>query len=73
MHAKLLAQSELVTHSGRQLGGLPINESKQEHDGASPIGLQREKGPQGEGRQGSRGSTSLTGLTNSVTERVLFE
>lgn len=34
--AKLLAHSELMTHSGRQLGGLPIYVGRHEHDGVPP-------------------------------------
>jgi hypothetical protein len=33
MHAWLLGHSELIEHSGRQLGGAPIYEAIHEHDG----------------------------------------
>lgn len=35
--AKLLVQSSLVMHSGRQFGGDPINSWRQEQDGESLI------------------------------------
>ena len=54
MQAKLVAQSKLVTHSGRQLGGEPTNSSKQEHicPLEFPITLHMELGPHGDGRHG---------------------
>lgn len=58
MQARLLAHSELEIHSGRQLGGEPINPGKQEQDGESPIALHSEFAPQGEGWQGFIGSCS---------------
>lgn len=63
MHAKWLEHSELETHSGRQFGGDPMNSFKHEHDGVSPTTLHCEFGPQGDGRHGSRFSTSLGGST----------
>ena len=49
MHAKLLGHSELLTHSGRQLGGEPIYSFKHEQDGESPTGRHSELGPHGDG------------------------
>lgn len=56
MHDLSLLQSVFTTHSGLQYGGLPTNPFKQEHDGTPPISLQREFGPQGDGRHGLIGS-----------------
>lgn len=36
-------------HSGLQYGGLPINSGKHAQEGASPITLHIEFGPQGDG------------------------
>ncbi len=52
------AQSEFMTHSGRQLGGLPIIPGRQEQSQRSPTtrgGLLL--GPQGSGLQGSSATT----------------
>lgn len=49
MQARWLGHSLLLTHSGLQFGGDPINPSRQEHDGESPISLHSEFGPQGDG------------------------
>lgn len=57
MQAKLLEQSELTVHSGRQFGGLPINVDKQEHDGTFPTLLHSALGPQGDGTHGFTTST----------------
>lgn len=56
MHAKWLEHSELLAHSGRQLGGVPINSAKQEHEGVSLISLHSEFGPHGDGWQGFMGA-----------------
>jgi hypothetical protein len=39
MQAKLNEHSLLVTHSGRQFGGEPVNSGKQEQEGESPTAL----------------------------------
>lgn len=52
MHARSLWQSACIVHSGRQLGGLPINEGKHEQDGEFPISRHSEFGPQGDGTHG---------------------
>jgi hypothetical protein len=36
IHARWLAHSLLLAHSGRQLGGEPVYSGRQEHDGLSP-------------------------------------
>lgn len=53
MQARELEQSLLLAHSGRQLGGMPMNSGKQEQDGMSPFTMHCEFGPQGEGWHGS--------------------
>jgi hypothetical protein len=61
-------QSELMTHSGRQLGGEPIMVGRQEHWHCSPTvrgGLLL--GPQGFGWQGS---TATTGSMARRTEEL---
>jgi hypothetical protein len=50
--AKLLVHSELMTHSGLQLGGLPMYEGRHEHDGVPPTSRHCELGPHGEGTHG---------------------
>ena len=51
-----------MTHSGLQLGGLPIMSGMQEHWHLSPIRLGgRELGPQGFGSQGSTSTGSIGG------------
>lgn len=52
IHARWLEHSLLLTHSGLQLGGVPINSGKQEQDGLSPATWHWEFGPQGDGWQG---------------------
>jgi hypothetical protein len=47
-----LAHSLLLTHSGRQFGGDPVNSGKQEQEGDSFISLHCEFGPQGDGWHG---------------------
>lgn len=48
----MLGQSELTTHSGLQLGGLPIKLSMQAHDGSLFIAWHTEFGPHGDGTHG---------------------
>jgi len=54
-----------MTHSGRQLGGLPIYVGWHEHDGVPPTSLHCELGPQGDGthgfKNGGGGAGSLGG------------
>lgn len=52
MHAKLLGHSELIVHSGRQVGGLPKKLGKQEQDGTPPTSLHSLLGPHGDGIHG---------------------
>lgn len=51
----MLGHSELLIHSGRQLGGVPMYSGKHEQEGASPTTLHCAFGPQGEGRHGFEG------------------
>lgn len=53
MQALFEVHSELIEHSGLQLGGAPINVCKQEHDATPLVFLHCEFGPHGEGTQGS--------------------
>ncbi|KAJ4432721.1 hypothetical protein ANN_21358 [Periplaneta americana] len=50
--AKLLGHSELITHSGRQLGGLPVYVGRQEQEGVPPTSWHCEYGPHGDGTHG---------------------
>lgn len=52
LQAWFLGQSELITHSGLQLGGLPRNPGTQEHTAWLFITLHLLLGPQGDGLQG---------------------
>lgn len=52
IQASISKHSELVTHSGLQLGGLPIKPTIHEHTAWSLIFLQWLLGPQGDGLQG---------------------
>lgn len=54
IQARLLVHSELIKHSGRQLGGDPKYDGKQEQEGLFPTFLHWELRPHGEGTQGSR-------------------
>lgn len=51
-HASFNGHSELVTHSGLHVGGLPMKPSMQEHTACLLISLHWLFGPQGEGWQG---------------------
>lgn len=65
MQANVLAHSPLLTHSGLQFGGAPINSGRQEHAGDSPAALHSELGPQGEGWHGlicTGGGSSATNI-----------
>lgn len=71
MHAKFFVQSGLVTHSGLQLGGLPMYVGKQVHFDV-PLGVtsQRELTPQGEGTHGFRLVVTLTTTVSTTTKNV---
>jgi hypothetical protein len=69
MHAKLLEHSELIVHSGLQLGGLPTKLTKQEHEGTPPTSLHCELGPQGLGTQGLT-TTGVGGSTGGAKIRI---
>lgn len=58
-HALSRAHSELTTHSGRQLGGVPINIGKHEQTACSLISLHWLFGPQGDGEQGWAGAGGI--------------
>lgn len=64
MQARLEAHSLLLTHSGRQLGGDPVNSGRQEHDGDSPVTLHCELGPHGDGWHGFDGTGVGTSSAN---------
>ena len=51
IHVKCLGHSELMVHSGRHDGGIPIKSGRQEQTGDSLIVLQSEFGPHGDGTQ----------------------
>ena len=55
MQACCVGHSELLTHSGLQFGGIPINSGRQEHEGALLIIWHRALGPHGDGWQGFTG------------------
>jgi len=50
----------LDTHSGLQVGGLPIKPGTQEHTACALISLHWLLGPQGEGEQGLTGGGTKT-------------
>lgn len=58
-HARCPGHSALLVHSGRQLGGRPMYEGRQEHVGVLPLERQTALGPQGEGTHGSWLSTTI--------------
>lgn len=62
MHARFKAHSELLTHSGRHIGGDPINPSTQEHTAWPFIALHLLFGPQGDGTHG----LTITGSGKSI-------
>lgn len=59
IQARFAGHSELMLHSGLQLGARPTKFGKQEHAGVSPTNLHRELGPQGDGMQGLDGKSSF--------------
>lgn len=75
MQAWLVGHSELVRHSGLQLGGLPVYSGRQVHEGLSPTTRHSEYGPQGDGEHGATLTTSRLGstmrwqLTNGLPEK----
>lgn len=68
MHALLLAHSELITHSGLQFGGEPINVWRQEHDGIPLMFLHSAFCPHGDGWHGSLCGSSLGGITGGAVD-----
>lgn len=56
----------LLTHSGLQFGGDPMNSGKQEQDGESPTGLHCELGPHGVGWHGFVGTTVSSKICNKI-------
>lgn len=66
-HASFKGHSELVTHSGLQVGGLPIKPGTHEHTACPFICLQRLLGPQGDGLHGFLTTRAKRGfLVNAV-------
>lgn len=62
MQAILGAHSLFARHSGRQLGGAPINSGIHWHEGVSPFeGWQIELGPHGDGWHGLTGKKTAVG------------
>lgn len=72
MQAKLLEHSELIVHSGRQFGGIPMYCERQEQDGSPLISLHWELGPHGDGLHGSNGvvSTGAEAKINIVNVNI---
>jgi hypothetical protein len=66
------AQSELMVHSGRQFGGLPMYDDKQEQTATLFIFRHCEFGPQGEGWQGSVIGSSLITLRKKKSLQKLI-
>lgn len=62
--ASFWRHSELITHSGRQVGGLPINPSTQEHTAWSFISRHLLFGPHGVGWHGFCGACTKIGFNN---------
>lgn len=56
MQACWTGHSELLTHSGLQFGGIPINSDRQEQEGVLLITWHTAFGPQGDGWQGFTGT-----------------
>lgn len=66
MQAKSLGHSLLLTHSGLQLGGTPINSGEQEQEGELLTTLHWELGPHGEGSHG------FCGIVGSGAKSILW-
>ena len=70
---RLTGQSELIRHSGRQSGAVPIAPDTHEHSARPPDGRQMELGPHGcdwhgLGGKGRKVATSATGLGMATTK-----
>lgn len=72
MHARLVEHSEFEMHSGRQLGGVPINSRRHEQDGESPIGRHSELAPHGDGLHGSIGSLGGGGCSTAIRQKSVI-
>lgn len=66
MQAKSLGHSLLLTHSGLQLGGMPMNSDEQEQEGELLTTLHWELGPHGEGSHG------FCGIIGSGAKSILW-
>lgn len=64
MHAFSKGQSELIMHSGLQVGGEPMKLAWQEHTACSLTTLHWLLGPQGDGLQGT--TFGITGAKKKV-------
>ena len=73
MHANRLEHSLLLTHSGRQLGGNPINSRRHEQDGWSLSTWHSAFGPQGDGWQGLIGIGGLSALIFIKNQLILIK
>lgn len=69
MHANCVEHSLLLTHSGLQLGGSPINSGKQEHEYALFTTSHLLLSPHGDGTQGLMGvggSAAVEKIKNAI-------
>lgn len=66
MQDKWIGHSLLLTHSGLQFGGDPINSAKHEQEGESPWTLHWEFGPHGDGMQGLPTGWGISAAINSI-------
>lgn len=71
MQALLLGHSGLIVHSGRQFGGLPIKESRQEQEGTPPMSLHCALEPHGDGMHTSLKSSTLGGSEGAENKNAL--
>lgn len=72
MHASWLGHSELIVHSGRQLGAWPRKVARQEQAGTPLMLRHSEFGPQGVGTQGSRRGSSLVSMGGAKAREELL-
>lgn len=73
-HARLLAQSLFIRHSGRQLGGEPIWPERHVHFGVESVETWHwENGPHGEGWQGSFGVGGGNGTAAVERKKYLYK
>lgn len=73
IHALSRLHSVLITHSGRQLGGLPINSGRHEHIAWPLSSLHWLLGPQGDGLHGLVGSTGVSKIKNNYHLKTMTD